>query len=543
MSDLLLSMLIPSSAAETGDKSSGLLASQALDPSLDVEISFKDVLAAAQRIVSSVTQPDKKENTALPLAALSAEDLQAAQLKFLSDLQRGKIDDSATAIVNPLLIPQASLPQYHIVAAVVDALPALQPAPAAALPLSSLPLEAFASDVSAPDIASASETPDLFSIDDGAALGDSDYSITSIASASITSDSIASASINSAALSAITPESAPTAASIVPPATELSDSVVASLVPLIGEADVATSASNISVTEIAEIVSAPEGEASLVSMQSEDIVPLKELQKADENKYEVQEAVATDSAADSDSASATATAENSVDNLDKTKPSPLSVKAAGAQKASENAVEVAKNILPADRSHHSDELSKLASNVDTGSASAAAPLSHSRLVDPGLSHDSQVLQLQVQVRSQHPIGDQLRVNIQQAVKDGHDQISLRLSPEHLGRIDISINVDKNGAAQVLVVADRQETYDMMQRDARGLERALSDAGIKTDNGSLEFQLRGQNQQNAFAQAGGDGRRGQGQKNAFSNGTLRNETLTNDITTYRLVATSGLNIQV
>ena len=33
----------------------------------------------------------------------------------------------------------------------------------------------------------------------------------------------------------------------------------------------------------------------------------------------------------------------------------------------------------------------------------------------------------------------------------------------------------------------------MQRDSRGLERALQDAGLKTDSGSLSFNLRGEGQ--------------------------------------------------
>jgi len=33
---------------------------------------------------------------------------------------------------------------------------------------------------------------------------------------------------------------------------------------------------------------------------------------------------------------------------------------------------------------------------------------------------------------------------------------------------------------------------MLQKDSRSLEKALSDAGIKTDSGSLNFSLRNQN---------------------------------------------------
>ncbi len=42
-----------------------------------------------------------------------------------------------------------------------------------------------------------------------------------------------------------------------------------------------------------------------------------------------------------------------------------------------------------------------------------------------------------------------------------------------------------------MTADSQETLDMLQRDSRELERALQQAGLQTDTGSLNFSLRGQ----------------------------------------------------
>lgn len=57
----------------------------------------------------------------------------------------------------------------------------------------------------------------------------------------------------------------------------------------------------------------------------------------------------------------------------------------------------------------------------------------------------------------------------------------------------------------MVTVERPETLELLQRDARGLERALQDAGLRTDSGSLNFNLRGDGQQSAnneFAPAPG-----------------------------------------
>jgi flagellar hook-length control protein FliK len=51
--------------------------------------------------------------------------------------------------------------------------------------------------------------------------------------------------------------------------------------------------------------------------------------------------------------------------------------------------------------------------------------------------------------------------------------------------------------------------ELMQRDARGLERALQDAGLKTDSGSLSFNLRGHDQQREHARNEHSGNGGAG----------------------------------
>jgi flagellar hook-length control protein FliK len=73
----------------------------------------------------------------------------------------------------------------------------------------------------------------------------------------------------------------------------------------------------------------------------------------------------------------------------------------------------------------------------------------------------------------------------------------------LGRIEVKLESNNDGTLRAVISAERADTLDLLQRDARGLERALQDAGVKTDSGSLNFNLRGQNQ-GQDQQAGGDG---------------------------------------
>ena len=43
----------------------------------------------------------------------------------------------------------------------------------------------------------------------------------------------------------------------------------------------------------------------------------------------------------------------------------------------------------------------------------------------------------------------------------------------------------------MISAERSETLDLLQRDARSLEKALAEAGVETDSGSLEFSRQGE----------------------------------------------------
>lgn len=94
--------------------------------------------------------------------------------------------------------------------------------------------------------------------------------------------------------------------------------------------------------------------------------------------------------------------------------------------------------------------------------------------------------------SQHvPAHEQVAVEIVRAVRDTIDHIRIQMDPADLGRVDVRLEVGHDGRVIAVMAAERQETVDMLQRDARSLERALQDAGLKTGNDSLNFNLRQQ----------------------------------------------------
>jgi flagellar hook-length control protein FliK len=96
------------------------------------------------------------------------------------------------------------------------------------------------------------------------------------------------------------------------------------------------------------------------------------------------------------------------------------------------------------------------------------------------------LKQNVQIMQPH---EQVAVQIQRAAQNGTGRLTVDLQPAELGRVEIKMSVDKDKNVTASVVVDRPATLDLLQRDARNLERILQDAGLQTDSGSLSFSLR------------------------------------------------------
>ena len=87
--------------------------------------------------------------------------------------------------------------------------------------------------------------------------------------------------------------------------------------------------------------------------------------------------------------------------------------------------------------------------------------------------------------------DQVAVQIQRAVANGDTRINIRLHPASLGRVDVDLEIGKDGRVLAMVTAEKAETLEMLQRDTKVLERALQDAGLDANPDSLSFNLFGE----------------------------------------------------
>ena len=89
-----------------------------------------------------------------------------------------------------------------------------------------------------------------------------------------------------------------------------------------------------------------------------------------------------------------------------------------------------------------------------------------------------------------PATEQVKVKLVKAAHGGLDKIKIQLNPSELGKVEVRLEFGSDGGVRGTVIVDKPETMDLLQRDAKQLERALHDAGFKTGGDSLDFQMRG-----------------------------------------------------
>ena len=87
-----------------------------------------------------------------------------------------------------------------------------------------------------------------------------------------------------------------------------------------------------------------------------------------------------------------------------------------------------------------------------------------------------------------PAHEQVAIHLQRAVREGTNKFSIQLSPAELGSIHVKLEIDEEKRVTAAVTVERPSTLELLQRDTKGLERALHNAGLNMEGGDLSFSL-------------------------------------------------------
>ncbi|WP_199088171.1 flagellar hook-length control protein FliK [Bosea sp. ASV33] len=121
---------------------------------------------------------------------------------------------------------------------------------------------------------------------------------------------------------------------------------------------------------------------------------------------------------------------------------------------------------------------------------------------------------------------------------GSRQFDIRLDPEELGRVDVNLSISDKGEVSAKLVVDRVETLHLLQRDARTLERAFEQAGLKPSDGGVDITLRDPSDQSAFRQNRQQDEAPQRQRQSGGAELTEDTTLSTDLAPQRRVIRLG-----
>ena len=77
---------------------------------------------------------------------------------------------------------------------------------------------------------------------------------------------------------------------------------------------------------------------------------------------------------------------------------------------------------------------------------------------------------------------------------GEQDEALHLTPADLGRLDIKLKFEKDGAIKAHLSVEKPETLAMLQKDAHYLEKTLQQSGFDLDESAISFDLQHKNGQ-------------------------------------------------
>ncbi|EFH13682.1 hypothetical protein HMPREF0731_0093 [Pseudoroseomonas cervicalis ATCC 49957] len=84
-------------------------------------------------------------------------------------------------------------------------------------------------------------------------------------------------------------------------------------------------------------------------------------------------------------------------------------------------------------------------------------------------------------------GPQLVLRLTQAAERGEETVSLALNPPELGRVELRLTFREGQVHQVVMAAERADTFEALRQERPGLLQQMEQAGLQLGQSGLDLQ--------------------------------------------------------
>ncbi|AIK96868.1 flagellar hook-length control protein FliK [Candidatus Odyssella acanthamoebae] len=90
--------------------------------------------------------------------------------------------------------------------------------------------------------------------------------------------------------------------------------------------------------------------------------------------------------------------------------------------------------------------------------------------------------------------NQIKDQLRQSLRKGETHLNIQLKPNELGKVEIKLDISREGVVSALFKAENRETLEVLNRHSQDFQNLFKDAGLQADSQGMNFSMSQQQQQ-------------------------------------------------
>ncbi|MBW8310007.1 MAG: flagellar hook-length control protein FliK [Candidatus Paracaedibacteraceae bacterium] len=93
--------------------------------------------------------------------------------------------------------------------------------------------------------------------------------------------------------------------------------------------------------------------------------------------------------------------------------------------------------------------------------------------------------------------NQIKEQLRQGLRKGETHLNIQLKPNDLGKVEIKLDISREGMVSALFKAENRETLEVLNRHSQDFQNLFKEAGLQADSQGMNFSMSQQHQQESF----------------------------------------------